>query len=330
MGGPGGERAVSLKSGRAVADALQRRGHAVLSYDVTGRALPGLAELQPDVAFLALHGAFGEDGTVQGLLEVLGVPYVGSGVLASSVAMDKAMAKTLTAAAGLPQARYRAVREREITPSTAELLAGDLGLPCFVKPANMGSSVGVSKAHDLDELQAAIDLALGYDEWIVVEEAITGREIELAVIGNDDPFVSVPGEIIPGDEFYSYDDKYVNDMSSGVIPADLTPAQASEVQGLALAVYRTLRVEGLARCDFFLEERRADGAPGRGFLVNEVNTMPGFTPISTAGRTVRAWDGCPIRTTRPTHSSVRSPSCSCPLVRRCSGRPMPTSRARSR
>ena len=227
-----------------------------------------------------LHGPLGEDGTVQGLLELANVAYVGAGVLSSALAMDKAMAKQLTAAAGLPQARYLALRERDVTPSTAELVAGELGLPCFVKPANMGSSVGVSKAHDLDELRAAIDHALTYDEWIVVEEAIAGREIELAVIGNDDPFVSVPGEIIPGDEFYSYDDKYVNDTSSGVIPADLTAEQAAAAQDLALAIYRTLRCEGLARTDFFLEERRPDGSPGRGFLVNEVNTMPGFTPIS--------------------------------------------------
>lgn len=232
------------------------------------------------VVFPLLHGPLGEDGTVQGLLELAGVPYVGSGVLGSALAMDKAMAKQLTASAGLPQARYRALRERDVTPTTPRELADELGIPCFVKPANMGSSVGVSKAHDLDELASAIDHALTYDEWIVVEEAITGREIELAVIGNDDPFVSVPGEIIPGDEFYSYDDKYVNDTSSGVIPADLTEAQVVEVQQLALAIYRTLRCEGLARTDFFLEERRPDGSPGRGFLINEVNTMPGFTPIS--------------------------------------------------
>lgn len=227
-----------------------------------------------------LHGPLGEDGTVQGLLELANVAYAGAGVLGSALAMDKGMAKQLTAAAGLPQARYRSLRERDVTPSTPELLAAELGLPCFVKPANMGSSVGVTKAHDLDELRQAIDHALGYDEWIVVEEAIVGREIEVAVIGNDEPFVSVPGEIIPGDEFYSYEDKYVNDASSGVIPADLTPDQVNEVQQLALTVFRTLRCEGLARTDFFLEERRADGSPGRGFLVNEVNTMPGFTPIS--------------------------------------------------
>jgi D-alanine-D-alanine ligase len=255
--------------------------------DPEGDALPATVMLggiqesaEQTVVLPLLHGPMGEDGTVQGLLELANVAYVGAGVLSSALAMDKAMAKQLTAAAGLPQGRYRAVREVDITPSTPGLLADEFGLPCFVKPANMGSSVGVSKAHDVDELRDAIDHALTYDEWIVVEEGIIGREIELAVIGNDDPFVSVPGEIIPGDEFYSYDDKYVNDTSSGVIPADLTQQQVTEAQRLALAIYRTLRCEGLARTDFFLEERRADGSPGRGFLINEVNTMPGFTPIS--------------------------------------------------
>jgi D-alanine--D-alanine ligase len=227
-----------------------------------------------------LHGPMGEDGTVQGLLELANVAYAGSGVLGSAVGMDKAMAKQVLLANHIPQARFRAFAEPHITPGLSAELAGDLGLPCFVKPANMGSSVGVTKARTIDELSAAIEHALTYDEWIVVEEGIVGREIELAVIGNHDLEVSVPGEIIPGDEFYSYDDKYINDLSSGVIPAALTPSQATEVQALALRVYRALRCEGLARCDFFFEEFAADGSPGRGFLCNEVNTMPGFTPIS--------------------------------------------------
>jgi D-alanine--D-alanine ligase len=223
-----------------------------------------------------LHGPMGEDGTVQGLLELANVPYVGSGVLGSAVAMDKAMAKQVLAAAGIPQARSRSFAEHQVSPGLPGELADELGLPCFVKPANMGSSVGVSKAKTVEELRDAIGYALTYDEWVVVEEAITGREIEVAVIGNTDPFVSVPGEIIPGDEFYSYDDKYVNDASVGLIPAALTPEQTADVQRLALDVYRALRCDGLARCDFFLE----DGPDGRGFLCNEVNTMPGFTPIS--------------------------------------------------
>lgn len=223
-----------------------------------------------------LHGPMGEDGTVQGLLELANVAYVGSGVLGSAVAMDKAMAKQILGAAGIAQARYRAFAEHQITPGLPDELIDELGLPCFVKPANMGSSVGVSKARTLEELRDAIDYALTYDEWVVVEEAIDGREIEIAVIGNEDPFVSVPGEIVPGDEFYSYDDKYVNDASTGIIPAPITPEQTADITAQALDVYRALRCDGLARCDFFLEER----GPARGFLCNEVNTMPGFTPIS--------------------------------------------------
>jgi len=238
----------------------------------------GEAADQPErtVVLPLLHGPMGEDGTVQGLLELANVAYVGSGVLGSAVSMDKAMAKQVLAAAGIPQARYRAFAEHQITPGLPGELADELGLPCFVKPANMGSSVGVSKAKTVEELRDAIEFALTYDEWVVVEEAIVGREIEIAVIGNTDPFVSVPGEILPGDEFYSYDDKYVNDQSSGVIPAALTAEQTADVRAKALAVYQALRCDGLARCDFFLEET----GPARGFLCNEVNTMPGFTPIS--------------------------------------------------
>ena len=238
----------------------------------------GEAADQPErtVVLPLLHGPMGEDGTVQGLLELGNVAYAGAGVLASAVAMDKAMAKQVVTAAGIPQARYRAFAEHEMTPGLPADLADELGFPCFVKPANMGSSVGVSKARTVEELRDAIEYALTYDEWIVVEEGIDGREIEIAIIGNTDPLVSVPGEIVPGDDFYSYEDKYVNDASTGLIPAPLTAEQVADVQAKALAIYRALRCEGLARCDFFLEERGA----ARGFLCNEVNTMPGFTPIS--------------------------------------------------
>ncbi|HEY5662552.1 MAG TPA: D-alanine--D-alanine ligase family protein [Ilumatobacter sp.] len=223
-----------------------------------------------------LHGPMGEDGTVQGLLELANVAYVGSGVLGSAVAMDKAMAKQVLAAAGIPQARHRAFAEHELTPGLTTELVAELGLPCFVKPANMGSSVGVNKARDVDELREAIAHALTYDEWVLVEEAIVGREIEVAVIGNREPRASIPGEIVPGDEFYSYDDKYVNDASTALIPAPLTADQVAQVQAMALDAYAALRCAGLARCDFFLET----SGRARGFLCNEVNTMPGFTPIS--------------------------------------------------
>jgi len=225
-----------------------------------------------------LHGPLGEDGTVQGLFELADVAYVGSGVLGSAVSMDKAMAKQVLAAHGIAQARYRAFGEHELRPGLAAELASDLGLPCFVKPANMGSSVGVSKAHGVEELTAAIDHALGYDQWVVVEEAITGREIEVGVLGNSTspggPQASVPGEIVPGEEFYSYEDKYVTDGAQLLVPAPLSAAESDEVRALAVRVFTALRAEGLARVDFFYEEG------GRGFLINEINTMPGFTPIS--------------------------------------------------
>jgi D-alanine-D-alanine ligase len=264
--------------------ALEQGSHALPSHlDPSGEPLSpslmlGEAVDQPErtVVLPLLHGPMGEDGTLQGLLEMANVAYVGSGVLGSAVAMDKAMAKQVMAAAGIPQARFRAFAEPQLTQALPDELAEEFGLPVFVKPANMGSSVGVSKAGTVDEIRDAIRYALTYDEWVIAEEAIVGREIEVAVIGNHDPFVSSPGEIIPGDEFYSYDDKYINDASTGVIPAPISAEQTVEVQSMALQVYEALRCEGLARCDFFLEE----GGQQRGFLCNEVNTMPGFTPIS--------------------------------------------------
>ncbi len=221
-----------------------------------------------------LHGPLGEDGTVQGMLELADLPYVGSGVLGSAVAMDKAMAKQVAAINGIPQARHVSVRADQCTPSTPAQLVEHLGLPLFVKPANMGSSVGVSKAKTIEALRDALELAYAYDEWAVVEEAITGREIEVAVLGNLQPRASIPGEIVPGAEFYDYADKYVDDGSQTLIPAPLSAEQVQQVQALAVRSFTALRCEGLARVDFFLEEH------GRGWLLNEVNTMPGFTPIS--------------------------------------------------
>ena len=221
-----------------------------------------------------LHGPLGEDGTVQGMLELADLPYVGSGVLGSAVAMDKAMAKTVAAAEGIPQARHLAVRAHEVMPSTPARLAEQLGLPVFVKPANMGSSVGVTKAKTVEEVRDALAVAFTYDEWAVVEEAVSGREIEVAVLGNLEPRASVPGEIVPGAEFYDYADKYLDDGSQTLVPAPLSAAESDEVRALALRSFTALRCEGLARVDFFYEEA------GRGFLLNEVNTMPGFTPIS--------------------------------------------------
>jgi D-alanine-D-alanine ligase len=225
-----------------------------------------------------LHGPLGEDGTVQGMCELANVAYVGAGVLGSATAMDKAMAKTVLDANGIAQTAWLAYPEHRLSGDGAATVAKEvvdrLGLPCFVKPANMGSSVGVSKAHSIDEVLVAIDTALRYDEWVVIEEAVTAREIEVAVLGNDELELSVPGEIVPGAEFYDYEDKYLDGNAKLIIPAELPPAEVERIHDLAAKAYRALRVEGMARADFLYEEG------GRGPLLNELNTIPGFTPIS--------------------------------------------------
>lgn len=228
----------------------------------------------PTVVLPILHGPNGEDGTVQGLLELTGLPYVGSGVLGSAVAMDKAMAKTVLDAEGIPQTAWRRVDHCDLDrPGLVDELL-DLGEVVFVKPANMGSSIGVSRAVDADGLRAALDLAFSYDEVVVVEEGVTARELECGVLGNDRPRASVVGEIVPAAEFYDFDDKYTDGAAKTVVPADLPAGIADEARDLALRTFRALRAEGMARVDMFLEEG------GRGLLVNEVNTIPGFTPIS--------------------------------------------------
>ena len=234
---------------------------------------PALAHDGLTVVLPLLHGPLGEDGTVQGLLELADVPYVGSGVLGSAVSMDKAMAKEVLAHHGFVQAAWMTFLEHEIDADTPAAIVDRLGLPVFVKPANMGSSVGVTKAHDIAELRAALASALSYDGCIVVEEAIAGREIEVAVLGNTEPRASVAGEIVPGHEFYDFEDKYVDGGAQLIIPALLSAAESAAVRSLAVRVFKALRCEGMARVDFFLH-------PTRGFLVNEVNTIPGFTPIS--------------------------------------------------
>jgi len=221
-----------------------------------------------------LHGPFGEDGTIQGLCEMAGVAYAGAGVLGSALAMDKIAAKNALDAAGVPQARWLGLHADEISASTASDVIDHLGSPVFVKPANMGSSVGVSRAETIDDVSAALALAASYDEWIVVEEAVNGREIEISVLGNRDPRTSLPGEIVAGADFYTYEDKYHDGVAELLIPAPLEESEVAAMQDMAVQAYRALRVEGLARADFFYEP------DGRGWLVNELNTMPGFTPIS--------------------------------------------------
>jgi D-alanine-D-alanine ligase len=231
-----------------------------------------------DVVFPVLHGPCGEDGTVQGLLELANLPYVGAGVLASSVGMDKAVMKTLFAARGLPVPAYVVVKRRDWLADRERVLADLMerfSLPVFVKPANLGSSVGISKAKDVAGLEQALDLAAQYDRKLVVEAAVpNAREIEVAVLGNDRPEASVPGEVIPSREFYDYQAKYVDEGSRLVIPASLTPAQSAEVRRLAVEAFVAVDAAGMGRIDFLL-----DGKSGQWF-VSEINTIPGFTTIS--------------------------------------------------
>ena len=230
-----------------------------------------------DVVFPVLHGPMGEDGTVQGMLELTGVPYVGAGVLGSALAMDKAMAKTIFAQHGLPQAAWRLVtrKEWERDPDAVTAWVGEsLGFPCFVKPANMGSSVGVVKAHDASELPAAMREAARFDRRILIEEGIDARELECSVLGNDEPIASVVGEVIPANEFYDYEAKYIDDRSQLLAPAPIDPGTSAEVQELAIAAFQALDLAGMARVDFFMD-RTSDR-----LYINEVNTIPGFTAIS--------------------------------------------------
>jgi D-alanine-D-alanine ligase len=246
--------------------------------DGEGVEIARVTGLGLDVMFPVLHGPYGEDGTVQGLLELANVPYVGAGVLASAVGMDKAVAKTVFAAHGLPVTPWLEVRRREWLGDPQAILARVLerfALPVFVKPANLGSSVGISKAKDREGLRDAIALAAEFDRKVLVEAAVShAREIECAVLGNDEPEASVAGEIIPSREFYDYEAKYLDDRSALLIPADLAPATADEVRRLSIAAFRAVDASGMARVDFLL-----DGESGQLYL-NEINTIPGFTTIS--------------------------------------------------
>jgi D-alanine-D-alanine ligase len=225
------------------------------------------------VVFPVLHGPFGEDGVIQGHLEGLGVPYVGAGVLASAVCMDKGIAKSVLHDDGLPVAAWRLVSRSAWSAEVMEEALSALGLPIFVKPANLGSSIGVAKVSDAAALGDAVLSAFEFDDHVIVEEFAAGRELELALMGNEDVRVTKAGEIVASRDFYDYEDKYVLGLAETIAPTDLTPEQLAHAQGVATAAYRALRVEGLARVDLFLTEDDE-------VLVNEVNTMPGFTPIS--------------------------------------------------
>jgi len=229
-----------------------------------------------DVVFPVLHGPFGEDGTIQGLLELAGIPYVGAGVLASAVGMDKAVQKVLFRAAGLPVVRHEVVHEREWRDDPDDVLARTefLGMPLFVKPAALGSSVGITKVKSMADLDAAMEEALRHGPKAVIEQAAEGaREIEVAVLGNDDPVASVPGEILPSAEFYDYRAKYLDEGTRLEVPAKVEPEVVEELQRMAVAAFRAIDASGMARVDFFYREPRE-------VIVNEINTIPGFTQVS--------------------------------------------------
>ena len=239
---------------------------------------PGSPSEHLDVIFPVVHGTFGEDGTLQGLLELANIPYVGAGVLGSSVGMDKVIAKQLFERAGLPVASYVTFLNAQFINKPKGIISEiekKLGFPCFIKPANSGSSVGISKAHNRKELIRCIELAMEYDRKILVEKAVeNSREIELSVLGNDNPIVSIPGEIIPSNEFDDYDAKYVDGKSQAVIPARLPAKTIKKLQEYAIAGYKAIDCSGMARVDFLVKRKT------NAIFLNELNTIPGFTSIS--------------------------------------------------
>lgn len=308
FGGRSGEHEVSVVSARSVARALDPAKYEVLpmAIDRAGRwaapevasrvlyqsgdradlvlAFEGASPLDPrfvagevDVVVPILHGPYGEDGTIQGMCEMLDLPYVGCGVAASAVTMDKVLTKRLLREAGLPVVPFFPLTEsqwRETTADTAQLLRATLSLPVFVKPARLGSSVGISKVKDWEDLPRAIELALVYDDTVLVEQGVVAREIELAVLEGAPPVVSVPGEVVPGHEFYDYADKYLDNRCQLLAPAPLEPEAVEKVQGLALAAFRACSCDAMARVDFLMDRHTGT------FYVNELNSIPGFTPIS--------------------------------------------------
>ena len=278
-GGRSGEHEVSIRSAQAIMANLDRERYDVVELFITkeGRWRPRPILPEPgandgiDVVFPVLHGTFGEDGTVQGLLELADLPYVGPGVLASSVSMDKEVMKRVCHERGLPVVEYVVMSRGNLDP---DLPCRSFRYPMFVKPANLGSSVGISKAQDCPSLKAALELAARYDSKVIVERGIVGREFECSVLGNDEPVASIPCEILPSREFYDYEDKYLLDMARTVIPAPISAEQTAELRRLAVECYRAVCCEGMARVDFLLEE-----ATGK-LYINELNTIPGFTSIS--------------------------------------------------
>jgi D-alanine-D-alanine ligase len=297
-GGRSGEHEVSLASAAAVREGLEAAGHTPLAVEISreghwshdGAELvltPAGGLLECDVAFPALHGPYGEDGVVQGVLECLDIPYVGSDVASSALCIDKVRSKQTLAAAGIPQVAFCAVDPRQLAAGHADLLAqlAPLGLPVFVKPARMGSSVGIAKVHEGGgELIDALEAALEHDERAIVEAIAVGREVECSVLGDVDARASTPGEIVLHSEFYDYAAKYEPGGMELVIPPRISPAALATVRRLAITVFELCGCSGLARADFFVDGERV--------LVNELNTMPGFTTTSVYAKLWEA-DGLP-------------------------------------
>jgi D-alanine-D-alanine ligase len=286
-GGRSSEHDVSLRSGASVARGLEAAGHEVVAVTIErdGRWLsdgaavelvPAAGLLGAAAVFPALHGAFGEDGSIQGLLEVLDVPYVGSDVLASAICIDKLTLKRLFADGGIPQVEFAAVGEQGWRERCAAM-----GLPLWVKPSRMGSSVGISRVASLDELDAAVELALRHDPRVIVEASAGGREIECSVLGNESPQTSLPGEIVANAQWYDFEAKYEEGGMDLRVPAPISDAEATRVRELATTTFALAGCSGLARCDFFVE-------PGGEVLVNEINTMPGFTETSVYAKLLEA------------------------------------------
>lgn len=311
FGGRSGEHEVSLVSAASVIKALNQDRYEILQIGITenGQWFTGidclkkfkkkdylglkevLLETDPqknafDIAFPVLHGPFGEDGTIQGLFEMLRVPYVGCNVVASSTAMDKLQCKAIWEAAGLPIVPYFGFTRRAWEIEKENVLnhiKENLGIPCFVKPANMGSSVGISKVKTPEDLEKAIDLAAQFDRRIIVEKAVNAREIECAVLGNDEPIAAPVGEVIVGGEFYDFYDKYVNGVSTTKVPADIPEETSEKIKEICLKAFKLLDCSGLSRVDCFLDKDSGE------IYLNELNTMPGFTSISMYPKMIAAY-----------------------------------------
>ncbi len=278
-GGRSGEHEISIRSAESIIKGLDPEKYKVLHYFISkeGKWRPRPIVPEPggnpeiDVVFPVLHGTFGEDGTVQGMLELAELPYVGAGVLASALAMDKEMSKRILQASHIPVVESVVAHRGSIDIQDLET---KLVYPMFVKPANLGSSVGISKAHNRAELEIGLSLATQFDSKVIVERGIAGREFECAVLGNDDPRASIPCEILPSREFYDYEDKYILNKAKIVLPADLTEEQSNHMRWVAVEAYKAIGCEGMARVDFLMENSTGQ------MYVNEINTIPGFTSIS--------------------------------------------------